>query len=131
MNGRTGLELIPTPAKILAAMVFLAVALGISWLFNSQHMAAGFGPVIAAAMAAITAGFILLAGYVYGDSSRRGMPAVAWTALALLVPNGLGFVIYFLLRKPLVHPCSRCGNGVSQDDAFCPRCGQPQRTAAA
>jgi uncharacterized OB-fold protein len=46
--------------------------------------------------------------------------------LAVLIPNCVGFVLYFLLRKPILHPCPSCGGGVTPDAAFCPRCGQPQ-----
>jgi uncharacterized OB-fold protein len=35
-------------------------------------------------------------------------------------------VLYFLLRKPILHPCPSCGRGVAPDATFCPRCGQPQ-----
>ena len=70
--------------------------------------------------------YFLLAGYVYADAVRRGMPPIPWTALAVLVPNCVGFVLYFLLRKPILHPCPSCGRGVAPDAAFCPRCGQPQ-----
>ncbi|HEY2015554.1 MAG TPA: hypothetical protein VGH38_18750, partial [Bryobacteraceae bacterium] len=43
-----------------------------------------------------------------------------------VIPNCVGFVLYFLLRKPILHPCPGCGRGVAPDAAFCPRCGQPQ-----
>ena len=65
-------------------------------------------------------------GYIYADAARRGMPPIPWTALAVLIPNCVGFVLYFLLRKPILHPCPSCGRGVAPDAAFCPRCGQPQ-----
>ena len=72
--------------------------------------------VIGAMGGLFAAAYVLLAGYVYADASRRGMPAIAWTALTVLVPNAIGFVLYFLLRKPIVHPlsqlrmrsCARC-----------------------
>jgi len=63
---------------------------------------------------------------VNDNAVRRGMPPIPWTALAVLIPNCVGFVLYFLMRKPIFHPCPGCGRGVAPDAAFCPRCGQPQ-----
>ena len=125
---KRALELIPTPAKVLAASVFVIIAGLFSWLAGSHWIPelAGVGGVVIGAFAAA---FVLLAGYVYADARRRGMPPVAWTALVVLVPNALGFVFYFVLRKPLVHSCSRCHADVPPDAAFCPRCGQPQSSA--
>jgi hypothetical protein len=129
MTTRSIFHLIPTAAKLLAAFVFVA-AVAFSFFFFDGHKTIGLGTALGVLMGAILAIFTLLAGYVYADSARRGMPAIAWTALALLIPNGVGFVLYFLLRKPLEHPCSHCGSGVGQDAAFCPRCGQSQMHAA-
>jgi hypothetical protein len=86
-------------------------------------VAGGFG---AAAVATV----ILLAGYVYADAGRRGMPRGPWTALVLLVPNCIGFVLYFLLRKPLLAGCPHCGGGVEMGAAFCSRCGAAQGVMA-
>jgi hypothetical protein len=123
MTARSGFHLIPRASKVLAAFVFVAAA-AFCFFFFDEHKMIGLGSAIGAGMGAIAATFVLLAGYVYADSSRRGMPPVPWTALALLIPNGVGFVLYFLLRKPIQHPCSNCGCGVAQDAAFCSRCGQ-------
>jgi hydrogenase/urease accessory protein HupE len=130
MTVRNEFELIPMPAKIIAVLVFIGIVVAMSWAFDSHHVI-GIGTIFGVVTGAVAAAFILLAGYVYGDSARRAMSPAAWTALALLVPNGVGFVLYFLLRKPLTRPCSRCGNGVAPNDAYCPRCGQPQWNAAA
>jgi len=129
MTARSGFHLIPTEAKILAAFVFVALPAFLFFFFDERKtiglrsaMGAGIGAIIAAA-------FILLVGYVFADSSRRGMSPIPWTALALLIPNGVGFVLYFLLRKPIQHACSNCGRGVAQDAAFCSKCGQSQLNA--
>jgi hypothetical protein len=74
----------------------------------------------------LAAAYFLLAGYIYADAAPRGMPPIPWTALAVLIPNCVGFILYFLLRKPILHPCPGCGCGVAPDAAFCPGCGQPQ-----
>jgi len=133
MTAKSGFSLIPIGAKVAAALVFLAIVAGLNWFFvdrNTLGLAeVGLVTVIGAMGGLFAAAYVLLAGYVYADAPRRGMPAIAWTALTVLVPNAIGFVLYFLLRKPIVHPCPNCGCGVAQDAAFCSRCGQSQLNA--
>jgi len=66
---------------------------------------------------------ILLIGYVNADSKRRGMNSLLWTLLVIFIPKALGFLAYFLLRKPLVIGCPKCGNAIGSDFRFCPKCG--------
>ncbi len=125
MTTRSEFDLIPTAAKILATFLFLAATAFFFFIFD-EHKAVGLGTAIGLAAGAFVAAFTLLSGYVYADAARRGMPPVAWTGLSLLIPNGVGFVLYFVLRKPIQHPCSNCGCAVAQDAAFCSKCGQAQ-----
>ena len=60
---------------------------------------------------ALLAGYALLIAYVYGDARRRGMRYVMWTLLAIFLFNGIGIILYFILREPLMVYCSRCGGG--------------------
>lgn len=78
-------------------------------------------PVLAPLPLAI---FVLLIGYVNIDSRRRGMRHVMWTLLAIFVPNGIGIILYFVLREPLLRPCPRCQGLTRPGFAFCPRCGE-------
>jgi len=96
MNERTGFALIPAAARVTAAIAFVVPPAVLYWLAGG-----GFGAVVGLAMGVTFAVSILLAGYIYGDAPRRGMPRVPWTALAILAPNGIGFLIYFLMRNPL------------------------------
>jgi hypothetical protein len=66
--------------------------------------------------------YILLIGYVYRDAGRRGMSPLAWTLLAICVPNALGIVLYFVLRKPRIAACPQCGKALQPGFNFCPRC---------
>ena len=66
--------------------------------------------------------YILLIGYVNRDAGRRGMSRLGWTLLAICVPNALGIVLYFVLRKPRIATCPQCGNAVQTGFNFCPRC---------
>jgi predicted amidophosphoribosyltransferase len=65
---------------------------------------------------------ILLIGYINRDAGRRGMSRLAWTLLAIFVPNALGIVLYFVLRKPRIATCPQCGNALETGFNFCPRC---------
>ncbi len=67
--------------------------------------------------------YALFISYVYVDAKRRAMRHVLWTLLAIFVPNGIGIILYFVLREPLVLPCAACGALTKQGFAFCPKCG--------
>lgn len=66
---------------------------------------------------------VLLIGYVNADARRRGMRYVMWTLLAIFIPNGIGIILYFVLRDPLPSPCPRCGHMAGPGFVFCPQCG--------
>ena len=66
--------------------------------------------------------YLLFLGYVNRDSGRRGMSRALWTAVPILVPNGLGFVLYFILRQPILGVCSSCASPVLSGFNFCPKC---------
>ena len=122
MSWRSGFGLISAPAKIVAALAFVLFFFGIF----EGYRASGLGTLMGLVGGTLGGAYFLLAGYIYSDAGRRGMPPIPWAALAVLVPNCMGFVLYFLLRKPILHPCPSCRRGVAPDAAFCPRCGQPQ-----
>ena len=73
-----------------------------------------------------TAAFFLALGYVYGDAKRRGKPAWAWATAAFLIPNLIGFILYFVFRGPLLRPCTSCGKPIRGGEAFCSHCGYSQ-----
>jgi len=50
------------------------------------------------------------------------MSPILWTCVAVLIPNALGFLLYFVLRQPLRRACPQCGNAVQTEFSFCPRC---------
>jgi Double zinc ribbon len=118
-------RVIPLGGWIAAGIVFLLGFLILSLVFNVRENRAPppvryIGPIV---MPLFFAGYALLIGYVYGDARRRGMRYVMWTLLAIFLFNGIGIILYFILREPLLVYCSRCGSGVQPSHAFCPRCG--------
>jgi predicted amidophosphoribosyltransferase len=40
------------------------------------------------------------------------------------MPGGIGAVLYFLLRQPMVSLCPACGTHVQSDFHFCPQCNR-------
>jgi RNA polymerase subunit RPABC4/transcription elongation factor Spt4 len=66
--------------------------------------------------------YAVLIGYINQDAGRRSMSRLLWTLIAIFVPNGLGILLYFLLRKPRTAHCPQCGAAVEPGFSFCPRC---------
>src|SRR5271166_4128559 len=81
-----------------------------------------FGGIVGGLLVAL---YLLLVGYVNQDAKRRDMGQLLWTLLVIFIPNGIGFLAYFLLRKPLVGHCPKCGERVEKGFHYCPKCGNP------
>lgn len=133
MKRREFLDVVPQPLWIAAcAIVCIAVLVGL--VAGAVHgRVAGqteVSPVLqslAGIGMGLLAGFfiaiwILCLGYVYADARRRAMPPVLWTLIAVLIPNLLGFLLYFALRRPLVALCAQCGKP-GEAGRFCSSCG--------
>jgi len=67
--------------------------------------------------------WVLMVFYVNADAKRRQMNRLLWTLLVIFIPNAIGFIIYFLLRKPIAHPCPKCRAPLQAEFVFCPACG--------
>ncbi len=128
-ENQTGLKaeisIIPSWAWALAGVVFIAAQI----FFNivAPHHHGGQPPLWARPFLGLLAGFaggcfMLLIGYVNRDSKRRGMSPVLWTIVVIVIPNALGFILYFILRQPLRALCPQCGTAVQTGFNFCPRC---------
>jgi hypothetical protein len=126
-------KILPTAAMVIAA---LAIPIWVAYFASSQGRsllaAKGFLSTMPDALwfgvtfGVFTAAFFLALGYIYGDARRRGMPAWAWVIAAALIPNFVGFILYFLFRGPLLGPCSSCGKPMRGGEAFCSHCGCSQ-----
>ena len=51
---------------------------------------------------ALFASYALLLGYVSRDVKRRGMSAGLWMLVCVVLPGGIGAVVYFMLRQPIM-----------------------------
>lgn len=116
------LRIIPRTAWIVAVAVYVLLVALISVLIN-QPLAPiqwiillGIAPVFLSA-------YVLLVGYVAADTKRRGMRSGLWIFLAIAVPNGIGAILYFILREPVMRACAQCGAPVRSGFAYCPLCG--------
>ena len=119
------LRAIPVWAGVLATLAFLVLPF-VFFIVISHDKNAPPAPLRALLGFLVGAGvacYLLLGGYVNRDASRRGMNRLAWTLIAFFVPNALGFILYFALRKPLLTSCSQCGTSTQPGFTFCSRCG--------
>jgi RNA polymerase subunit RPABC4/transcription elongation factor Spt4 len=118
------IKIVPAWVWGLAVIVFVAA----QWYFNiavvrNPHAPPAWARPVLGLLAGFGGGaYLLLIAYVNRDSKRRGMSAVLWTLVAICIPNGLGILLYFVLRQPLRRACPQCGNAVQVEFNFCPRC---------
>jgi hypothetical protein len=119
------LKIIPKVAVGLAIIAFIGMQVLFAALPKGPHDLPPFPwwLVLGLLAGAVAAAWILLLGYINADAGRRGMGRVLWTFLAMLVPNCLGILLYFLLRKPQLVPCAKCRSLLSADFHYCPKCG--------
>jgi hypothetical protein len=115
---------IPAWAKVSAAIAFIGMQLAFNLLLVHEKNAP---PAWGLALMGIAAGifisaYLLLLGYINRDAGRRGMSRWLWTAIAILVPNGFGIILYFVLRQPLLTVCPQCGAPVESGFNYCPKC---------
>jgi hypothetical protein len=127
---RSELDLIPRWARLLAVLAAAGPLVGwsvVMWPIRSLEAREIVPRLLALGLAlfmgSLVAGVVLLTGYVNRDARRRGMSAALWTLLVLVIPNGLGFVVYFIARQPLKAPCPQCGAAAPLGVSFCASCG--------
>ncbi|MFZ0704456.1 MAG: PLDc N-terminal domain-containing protein [Candidatus Korobacteraceae bacterium] len=119
----TELSVIPEFGWFLAFTLGICTAIGL--FFPASHERGVPHPVIPVLLAlcgAFVVCVVLLLSYVNRDAARRGMSPTLWTLICLFVPNLIGFILYFLLRKSLPTQCPGCGFTVNDSFRFCPRC---------
>jgi RNA polymerase subunit RPABC4/transcription elongation factor Spt4 len=110
------LSVIPRTARFIAALAWILATTGMILvvtlghdrdLANSPALRAfviAFPPVVFTIYA-------LLIGYVM------------WTLLAVFIPDGIGIILYFVLRDPPMRACPGCAQLAKSGFTFCPHCG--------
>jgi hypothetical protein len=131
MKAHQFLSVVPKSVRIAAcAIVCCAVLIGVVVGVVQAHLQHAVPPTlgglsgmgIGLLTGSLAAIWLLCLGYIYVDAQRRAMPPVPWTLISALVPNLLGFLFYFALRRPLVPPCVQCGQP-GEAGRFCSWCG--------
>ena len=118
------IKIVPPWAWVLAGIAFVAA----QWFFNiALARQSNAPPVWARPLLGILAGvgagcYLLFIGYINRDAKRRAMSPVLWTIVAVIIPNALGIILYFILRQALRSACPQCGHAVQTEFNFCPCC---------
>jgi len=107
-----------------AVLTFLAMVVLVVVLAGRDHSAP---PLALRCLLGVVAGallgcYVVLIGYINRDAGRRRMSRLLWTLVAIFVPNGIGILLYFVLRKPRTANCPQCHADVEPGFSFCPRC---------
>jgi len=120
------LSMIPLWSIILAFVVF------VGWQYfwdsapPSHHHPTTLQQVTHLAFVFMTgtmlASYVLIVGYVSRDVKRRNMPALLWMLVVVVMPGGIGAVVYFLLRQPITIRCPSCKTELTAGVHFCPQC---------
>ncbi len=119
------LALIPRWSMAAAAVAFVAMFY-MFWVVVPEHrhhqLPFGLHLYFSFTWSSLSALYMLMVGYIWRDTARRGMNPAFWLVLCLVLQGGIGAVLYFLLRSPLVTLCPACSTRVQPGYHFCPQC---------
>jgi hypothetical protein len=118
-------RLIPVWSIVVAAAAFALVEYYFWRILPTQqhHIPPmGFRVYFNTSWGILAALYFLMVGYVSKDAPRRAMSSRFWMVICFVMPGGIGAVLYFLLRQPLVSRCPACATHVQSDFHFCPQC---------
>lgn len=121
-----GLNLIPLWSVLLS----VAASAAVLFFFNQhlpppEHRRPGWMTshwMFVYTMVTAVASYILMLGYVSRDVRRRGMPRALWMLIVAVMPGGIGAVVYFLVRQPIMVRCPNCTTELTAGVHFCPQC---------
>lgn len=68
--------------------------------------------------------YIVLAVVIYKDASRKKMNVWLWMTAVMYIPNFVGLLLYFIVRKQHQKNCTSCSRSVGRDFEYCPYCGK-------
>ena len=117
------ISIIPGWAYILAALIFLLIPICFYLVTRFPDRPFRLFPAVFGFIPGTFLAFLtLMMGYVNRDAGRRGMSRTLWTLVVILVPNAIGFILYFLMRNPIRTQCPQCGTVVDPRVNYCPQC---------
>lgn len=120
------LRLIPR-WSIVCALITFVVSQYYFWVFlpalrhTPSHIPLLLHLYLAISVGVLLGLYFVMVGYVTKDAPRRGMNTRGWM-ICVLIPGGIGAVLYFLLRQPLLAQCPACGAAVESGYHYCPQC---------
>lgn len=117
--------LIPVWSIVVAVVAFVLVEYyfwAILPLEHTHHPPLGFRIYFNLSWGLLASLYFLMVGYISRDAPRRAMSARFWMAICFVMPGGIGAVLYFLLRQPVISRCPACSTHVQSDFHFCPQC---------
>ena len=123
LTGSDDLGMIPWWSVVFAVAAFA----GMQYLFHHvlPHNKAEMMPMrvlMGYSWGTLIASYVLLVGYVSRDVKRRKMFGPLWMLIVILMPGGIGAVVYFLLRQPMLSRCPHCSTEITSTYHFCPQC---------
>jgi len=128
-NFRERIAIIPPTAKVLAGLLGVGMLVLIAFVaqlppsHNEQPLPPAAKVLLPILCGVLIYAWVMLVGFVYGDAKQRGMRYVMWTWLAVLLPDAIGIILYFILRDALPVTCPTCSTRVNSKFPFCPNCG--------
>ena len=118
------IKVIPTWAWVLGGVGLVGAQIAFDFFIGREPGAPPpwARPLLGLLVGLVVGCYLLLIGYINRDAKRRGMSPILWTIVAIIIPNALGIILYFILRQPLQTACPRCGHVMHPEFSFCPQC---------
>lgn len=122
-GGDDELRMIPGWSIVLAAAVFIGMQYIVHGVLpHHKHEMLPMRLIMGYTWGALFASYVLLLGYVSRDVRRRGMSPGLWMLVCVVLPGGIGAVVYFMLRQPILQKCPNCSTAMDASFHFCPQC---------
>ena len=122
-GGDDELRMIPAWSVILAVLVFIGIQYTVHGVLpHHRHEMLPMRLMMGYTWGALFASYVLLLGYVSRDVQRRGMSPGLWMLVCVVLPGGIGAVVYFMLRQPILQRCPNCSTSMAASFHFCPQC---------
>jgi len=132
MKLRGFLNIVPNAVQLWAAILGVsAVLIALVMGYKTADQGAVLRTICVFGGAGLLTGtvvaiWLLCLGFVFADARRRDMRSVLWVLVAAFFPHLLGFLLYFVMRHPIVATCNQCGKRLAQQQPFCSWCGGAQ-----
>jgi hypothetical protein len=124
--GNEDARLVPVWAMIVAGLAFVLVEYYFWFILPTQRhrppSPIGLRTYFNLSWGLLASLYFLMVGYVSRDAPRRSMSSRFWMLICFVLPSGIGLVLYFLLRSPVISSCPACGTHVQSGFHFCPQC---------